>query len=89
MTNTDEYANRIALADVMLNESDKQFAASFDENACLVTPLDSNARTELANIISHEYSTSGEHVVVSFAYTPSRGEVMENPYATYQNTTAE
>lgn len=80
-----EYTNRIALSAVMLNENDKQFAATFDENSRLVAQLDSEARTVLADIISSEYSTSGEHTVVSFAYTLSRGVVMENPYATYQN----
>ncbi len=84
-----EYANRITLADVMLNESDKQFAASFDENARLVAKLDGDARTALGEIRDTEYVTSGEHAVVNFAYTLFRGEVMENPYATYQNTTAE
>ena len=83
-----EYTNRIALSAVMLNENDKQFAATFDENSRLVAQLDSEARTVLADIISSEYSTSGEHTVVSFAYTLSRGVVMENPYATYQNTMA-
>ena len=84
-----EYDNRIALADVMLNESDKQFAASFDENARLAAKLDGDARTALGEIRDTEYVTSGEHAVVNFAYTLFRGEVMENPYATYQNTTAE
>ena len=69
--------------------SDKQFAASFDENARLTAQLDSDARMALGDIMDSEYVTSGEHAVVSFAYTLGYGEVMENPYATYQNTTAE
>lgn len=85
----EEYDNKIALADVMLNESDKQFAASFDENARLAAKLDGDARTALGEIRDTEYVTSGEHAVVNFAYTLFRGEVMENPYATYQNATAE
>lgn len=84
-----DYTKRIAIADVMLNESDKQFAASFDENARLVAKLDGDARTALGEIRDTEYVTSGEHAVVSFAYTLAYGEVMENPYATYQSTTAE
>ncbi len=78
-----DYTKRIALSDVMLNESDKQFAASFDENARLTAQLDSDARTALGEIRDTEYVTSGEHAVVNFAYTLAYGEVMENPYAAY------
>ena len=84
-----DYDNRIALADVMLNGCDKQLAASFDENARLAAKLDGDARTALGEIRDTEYVTSGEHAVVNFAYTLFRGEVMENPYAAYQNATAE
>ena len=84
-----DYDNRIALADVMLNGSDKQLAASFDENTCLAARLDNDSVAVLAEIRDTEYVTSGEHVIVNFAYTHFECEVMENPYATYQNTTAE
>lgn len=84
-----EYDNRIALADVMLNESDKQFAATFDETSRLASHYDVDADIALADMIDAEYSTSGEQVVVNFAYASFYEPTMENPYATYQNTTAE
>ncbi len=86
-----DYDNRIVLADVMLNESDKQLAASLDETSRLIVHHGSNSESVavLSEISCTEYSTSGEHVVVNFAYIHYEGEVMENPYATYQNTTAE
>ncbi len=83
-----EYNNRITLADVMLNENDKQFATSFDENSRLITRLNHESVVVLSEIKDTEYSTSGEHVTVSFAYAHYEGAVMENPYATYQNTMA-
>ncbi len=84
-----EYDNRIALADVMLNENDKQFAATFDETSRLASHYDVDADMALADMIDAEYSTSGEQVAVNFAYASFYGPTMENPYATYQNATAE
>ena len=84
-----EYANRIALSDVMLNESDKEFAVSFDEDSRLAVQFNNDADMRLAEMTNSEYSTSGEQVVVNFAYASFHGPTMENPYATYQNTTAE
>ncbi len=80
-----EYDNRIALADVMLNENDKQFAASLDEISRLIAHLDHESIAVLGEISRTEYTTSGEHATVSFAYAHYEGAVMENPYATYQN----
>lgn len=85
ITPEQEYDNRIALADVMLNENDKQFAVSFDENSLLVAHIDSEANTALGNIIDTEYSTSGELTVVNFSHTCFYGDIMEDPYASYQN----
>ena len=84
-----EYDNRIALADVMLNESDKQFVATFDETSRLASHYDADADIALVDMTDSEYSTSGEQVVVNFAYVCFYGPTMENPYATYQNTTEE
>lgn len=81
-----EYDNRIALADVMINESDKQFATSFDETARLASHYDADADMILVDMTDSEYSTSGEQVVVNFAYACFYGPTMENPYATYQKT---
>lgn len=81
-----EYANRIALSDVMLNESDKEFAVSFDEDSRLAAQFNNDADMRLAEMTNSEYSTSGEQVVVNFAYACFYGPTMENPYATYQKT---
>lgn len=83
-----EYTNRITLSEVMLNDNDKQFAESFDESSRSIANLDDEAWGVLGGIRDTEYSTSGEHAVVNFAYTISYGDLMENPYATYQNTMA-
>lgn len=81
-----EYANRIALSDVMLNESDKEFAVSFDKDSRLAAQSNNDADMRLAEMTNSEYLTSGEQVVVNFAYASFYGPTMENPYATYQNT---
>ncbi len=80
-----EYANRITLVDVMLNDSDKEFAVSFDEDSLLTAQYDVDAQMRLADMTDSEYSTSGEQVAVNFAYACFYGPTMENPYATYQN----
>lgn len=83
-----EYKRRITLADAMLNENDKQFATSFDEVSYLFAYNDAESAEYilLENLSNSEYSTSGEQTVVNFAYALSNGEVMGNPYSTYQDT---
>lgn len=81
-----DYANRMPLYDVMLNENDKQFATFFNENSRLISELDFDAQTTLADIMNSEYFTSGEITVVNFIHSYFYGTVMENPYATYQKT---
>lgn len=80
-----EYANRITLVDVMLNDSDKEFAVSFDKDSLLTAQYDVDAYMRLADMTDSEYSTSGEQVAVNFAYACFYSDMMENPYAVYQN----
>ncbi len=72
-----DYANRVLFQDVMLNPTDKQLAAQFDEYAV------ANDNGEIAKFWLEEPTTSCEILLSAASDTFRFGGVWETPYADY------